>query len=168
MSIKHENFSHNISPTRIWFSGFARLPCHRRPDRSFHYQGRQFPVCARCTGLYIGMMVFPFLLFLQVKIDQVLAGLFLIPMIVDGWTQYQGWRESNNVLRLVTGLIAGISVALLLASKVIADPWLTAIAHFVGVHPFLAGVGIALVALLGFVARQWNTRRKPTRSTNIN
>lgn len=24
--------------------------CHRRPERSFFYKGRQFPICARCTG----------------------------------------------------------------------------------------------------------------------
>ena len=27
--------------------------CHQRPERSFHTHGRQFPVCARCTGLYL-------------------------------------------------------------------------------------------------------------------
>jgi hypothetical protein len=28
--------------------------CHQRPERSFHWNGTQFPVCARCTGLYAG------------------------------------------------------------------------------------------------------------------
>src|SRR5918994_6016912 len=27
--------------------------CHQLPDRSFFIDGRQLPVCARCTGLYI-------------------------------------------------------------------------------------------------------------------
>jgi uncharacterized membrane protein len=26
--------------------------CHQRPDRSFAWQGRAMPVCARCMGLY--------------------------------------------------------------------------------------------------------------------
>jgi uncharacterized membrane protein len=30
------------------------LICHQRPERSFHYQGAQYPVCARCLGLYTG------------------------------------------------------------------------------------------------------------------
>lgn len=28
--------------------------CHQIPDWSFHWSGVQFPVCARCTGLYLG------------------------------------------------------------------------------------------------------------------
>jgi uncharacterized membrane protein len=28
--------------------------CHQRPERSFHIAAAQLPVCARCTGLYVG------------------------------------------------------------------------------------------------------------------
>ena len=28
--------------------------CHQRPERSFFIGGQQLPVCARCTGLYLG------------------------------------------------------------------------------------------------------------------
>jgi hypothetical protein len=27
--------------------------CHQRPERSFHTRGVQWPVCARCSGLYL-------------------------------------------------------------------------------------------------------------------
>ena len=30
------------------------LVCHQRPERSFHLFGVQMPVCARCTGIYLG------------------------------------------------------------------------------------------------------------------
>lgn len=31
--------------------------CHQRPDRSFHTAGHQWPVCARCAGLYLSAPV---------------------------------------------------------------------------------------------------------------
>ena len=30
------------------------LVCHQLSNRSFHLSGAQMPVCARCTGLYVG------------------------------------------------------------------------------------------------------------------
>jgi uncharacterized membrane protein len=35
----------------------ASLICHQRPERSFHLQNAQFPVCARCLGLYVGAAI---------------------------------------------------------------------------------------------------------------
>jgi uncharacterized membrane protein len=32
------------------------LICHQRPERSFHLEGVQYPVCARCLGLYVGSL----------------------------------------------------------------------------------------------------------------
>jgi uncharacterized membrane protein len=31
--------------------------CHQRPERSFHRGGAQYPVCARCLGLYTGALL---------------------------------------------------------------------------------------------------------------
>jgi uncharacterized membrane protein len=31
----------------------AARVCHQRADRSFHTRGQQWPVCARCAGLYL-------------------------------------------------------------------------------------------------------------------
>jgi uncharacterized membrane protein len=31
--------------------------CHQKPDRSFESDGHQWPVCARCTGLYCAVPV---------------------------------------------------------------------------------------------------------------
>jgi uncharacterized membrane protein len=33
-------------------SAIGSLICHQLPERSFFVDGRQLPVCARCTGLY--------------------------------------------------------------------------------------------------------------------
>jgi len=34
------------------YSGAGTI-CHQRPERSFHLNGVQMPVCARCAGLYV-------------------------------------------------------------------------------------------------------------------
>jgi uncharacterized membrane protein len=34
--------------------GTGALVCHQRPDRSFVGCGRPWPVCGRCSGLYLG------------------------------------------------------------------------------------------------------------------
>ncbi|MBI3263577.1 MAG: DUF2085 domain-containing protein, partial [Acidobacteria bacterium] len=35
--------------------GAASWICHQRPERSFHIESIQLPVCARCFGLYVGV-----------------------------------------------------------------------------------------------------------------
>jgi uncharacterized membrane protein len=40
----------------VWTSAvylLASVICHQRPERSFSTSGVQWPVCARCSGLYI-------------------------------------------------------------------------------------------------------------------
>jgi uncharacterized membrane protein len=44
------------------------------------------------------------------------AVLLNIPMIIDGYTQLKGWRESNNGLRTATGLMSGIGQALFIVT----------------------------------------------------
>jgi hypothetical protein len=39
-----------LSASMYWLGA---LVCHQRPDRSFHVGSVQWPVCARCTGLYL-------------------------------------------------------------------------------------------------------------------
>lgn len=95
--------------------------CHRKPERSFHIKGYQFPVCARCTGLYLGIILF-FIFYFILGVEHNLFLLFLsvvlvIPCLVDGLTQRYGNRLSNNSLRFVTGLLAGYG-AMLFAEEV--------------------------------------------------
>ncbi|MDQ1087090.1 DUF2085 domain-containing protein [Siphonobacter sp. SORGH_AS_1065] len=84
--------------------------CHRRPDRSFFWQGKPFPVCARCTGLYLGYGSGIVLALFFWSWVSYAAILLLIPLIVDSLTQSWQWRTSTNPLRFITGLLGGIGI----------------------------------------------------------
>ncbi len=80
--------------------------CHQRPERSFFFRGRQFPVCARCTGVYLGELA-ALLTLRWVRPPLWVAPLFCAVMLADWGVQALGWRESTNPRRLVTGLLCG-------------------------------------------------------------
>ena len=94
--------------------------CHQRPDRSFFLFGKQLPLCARCLGLYLSFLVGLIVGILEkswlmtFRTSQVVVFLVVsvLPLLVDGFTQLYKLRESNNFLRLMTGLIAGFAVGI--------------------------------------------------------
>ena len=104
----------------------AYAVCHRLPDHSFRLAGRQLPLCARCTGTFLGaFMGFLGLMakgrasrFPSVKVLIPLVG-FIILMGVDGLNSYFALigaphlYEPRNTLRLVTGTLYGLSLSIL-------------------------------------------------------
>lgn len=84
--------------------------CHRKPERSFFWKGKQFPVCARCTGIHIGYISFPLFLFSVFTLNIWWTILLILPTYIDGLTQAFFKRESNNLLRVTTGVVAGIGL----------------------------------------------------------
>ena len=92
--------------------------CHRRPDRTLRFKGKYFPVCARCTGIYIGaLLVFLVHYFVSLTYSSSIFFLSLalmIPTAIDGSTQLFKWRESSNGIRVITGLLCGIGYGLIL------------------------------------------------------
>ncbi|WP_296848276.1 DUF2085 domain-containing protein [uncultured Methanobrevibacter sp.] len=93
------------------------LICHRKPERSFFIKGHQFPVCARCTGFYISLIIYftyAYYFFIDYNLFLIIFGcILLIPAVIDGLTQFFEYRESNNVLRLITGLMGGLGLGIL-------------------------------------------------------
>jgi len=105
--------------------------CHRIEARSFHFGTRQIPLCARCTGQYLGAIsgilflglvrpkrvgrppwkiIVPLILFvLFFAVDGLNSYLHLIP----GLSQYFLY-EPNNFLRLFTGTGLGLGMSVLL------------------------------------------------------
>jgi len=92
--------------------------CHRMPERSFFIKGHQFPVCARCTGFYTGLVVYLIVnSFFKHNYDiytLLIAIILMIPVAIDGITQYFGPRESTNTLRFATGFIGGVGLIIFL------------------------------------------------------
>jgi uncharacterized membrane protein len=95
----------------------SNLICHRIPERTFQIRGIYFPVCSRCTGFYIGAFsyfVLAYFVYIQYSFSLILLGvIMMIPTFIDGFTQLLGSRESNNTLRLLTGLVGGVGLAIL-------------------------------------------------------
>lgn len=96
--------------------------CHRIPERTFRINGRLFPVCARCTGLYIGLCTFIIttIFFNWYSLSNlILIGIaLLIPTGLDGMTQALRIRKSNNIIRASTGLIGGLGYGMVILSSV--------------------------------------------------
>lgn len=84
--------------------------CHGKPERSFFWKGRQFPVCARCTGIYLGYLSYPFFLFDIFFLNLFLTLVLILPALTDGLSQAFYNRESTNFLRVLTGFFAGVGL----------------------------------------------------------
>lgn len=91
------------------FLGIA-FGCHQRPDRSFFIKGRQFPLCARCTGILAGYILGIIIACVTCCTNYLWFLSLLIPMIIDGGIQLLFKIESNNLRRFITGLLGGIGI----------------------------------------------------------
>ena len=97
---------------RLWTAAMeagGRLGCHQRADRSFFVFGRQFPVCARCTGVLLGEAAVFISRRLSGKLTFWKCAAFMLIMLTDHTVQTLG-RESTNIRRLLTGILAGAAV----------------------------------------------------------
>jgi uncharacterized membrane protein len=88
--------------------------CHQREDRSYFIYGHKLAVCARCFGVYGGMVLGALLYPLVWRRDGMPPGWAILaaltPLTLDGGTQLLGLRESTNLLRAATGLFFGVAI----------------------------------------------------------
>ena len=101
--------------------------CHRIPERSFFVGGAQLPLCARCSGTYLGALIgFVVMALLgrrrAANLPSPLVLVFLILFVavmgLDGVNSYltlfpgaPHLYEPQNWLRLTTGTLEGIALA---------------------------------------------------------
>jgi uncharacterized membrane protein len=112
--------------------------CHQIDGRSFHLLGRRMPLCARCTGMYLGAMLG--LAFQSLTARRrtglppwrvmVFLGLLVAAFGIDGVNSYlhffpgfRGLYEPQNWLRLLTGTGMGIGVSALLYPAFNQSAW---------------------------------------------
>ncbi len=119
------------------YAGYA--VCHRITDRSFTIAGRQLPLCARCTGMYLGVVLTFVVLSLAGRrrwalmppLRVILALIFFIALTgIDGLNSYSHFfdtaphlYEPQNWLRLVTGTGAGLTMGIILFPAVAQTLW---------------------------------------------
>gem|GEM_PF-1282531 len=103
-------------PTLVFESGRRKVGfafCHRRQDRSLKISRYTLPLCARCTGLWLGFVMGLSLRVAGLHMPLLFALALMLPLIVDGLTQLVGFRMSNNQLRLISGVLFGIATNML-------------------------------------------------------
>jgi uncharacterized membrane protein len=117
----------------------AYAVCHRIDLRSFHLGTRAMPLCARCSGMYLGALAALGGLLAMGKSRHgefprasllVLFGLFAAVWAVDGLNSYLTLipgaphaYEPNNVLRLGTGLLMGLTLGMIVFAGFNQNAW---------------------------------------------
>lgn len=126
----------SIAPEGLWgkLDAVGYAVCHQLDERSFHVNGQRLPLCARCSGMYLGAVLGVVYLTLTqprrggLPPRSVLAVLALLGLAfaVDGGNSYlylmkQTWGARleflpnlyipNNSLRVLTGTGVGLGLA---------------------------------------------------------
>lgn len=106
-----------------FFNLAGSLICHQLPSRSFYADAHQLPVCARDMGIYAGIFTAALFIALFGRLgsqrpprlsSSILLCLMMLPMILDGILSYAGVTESNNTVRIFSGLLFGLPIPYLL------------------------------------------------------
>ena len=103
--------------------------CHQRPERSFHTSGVRWPVCARCSGLYLGAAAgawFGFTLRLRQRARGGRAASILalasVPTILTWTAEWAVGMPVTNVARAVAALPLGAAIAATVVAVASASP----------------------------------------------
>ena len=105
--------------------------CHRMAERSFLWGQGTMPLCARCTGIYVGVLLAFCFLLLKRRMDAgrpfskgqaMLTALMILPIGIDGLGSYLGFWESNQLMRVLSGSLVGAVVPGFLLLAVNFDP----------------------------------------------
>lgn len=117
--------------SQVIYGGF-RMVCHQMSARSFHVEGFQLAVCARCFGLYVGGLLgvaaYPLArpLAKRETPDRVWLILAALPTTIDFALGFFGVWENTHLSRFLTALLLGVVSAFYIvpgAVDVSLTPW---------------------------------------------
>ena len=121
----------SLTDMNLFMERMGSAVCHQMAERSFIFEGMQMPLCARCTGIYIGAFFAFCFFFLKKRIDNgkafsigqaALTGCAILPIGIDGVGSYLGFWESSQWMRVLSGSLAGVIVPGFLLMAVNYDP----------------------------------------------
>lgn len=122
-----DRVSHPVGERSVWAAAVyaaAHLVCHQKPERTLHTGDVAWPVCARCTGLYLAAPIGA-LLFLAWRRRwpmgiHVVAFAALPTAATVAW-EWAGLGMPAHSVRLLTALPLGMAVTMVLLD-VAAEP----------------------------------------------
>jgi len=97
--------------------GVGSIVCHQLPERSFHLWSAQLPVCARCTGLYLGAALAAVRSAKASRLPSGLQGartiviVALIPSLATLVYEWTTGEVPSNWIRFAAGLPLGVVVS---------------------------------------------------------
>jgi uncharacterized membrane protein len=107
--------------------------CHQLPERSFSWNGHQFPICARCTGMYASAAVglLGWLMFksarawrrsvIDPRIALRLIAVAAVPTALSVATGIVGVWDGSNTTRAVLAIPLGASAGAIVAAVFTKD-----------------------------------------------
>ncbi|WP_365995273.1 DUF2085 domain-containing protein [Methanoculleus sp. 10] len=70
-------------------------------------------------GIWLGYLLGASIFTLNFRISPQVSIFMLFPMLMDGFSQNFGFRESNNILRIITGILFGTGFASFMLAAIV-------------------------------------------------
>lgn len=99
--------------------------CHQIPEKTFYVYDQLMPLCSRCTGIYLGVLIsFVFYFIINVLKNKkpslpppisvnIISLVFVLLMAINALTDSFGLGSNGNNFRFLTGLFFGLSLPFL-------------------------------------------------------